>query len=552
METSADKAQFYIDVDDPENDPIEIQWKMDDKEEWSSLSENVITMDELTSGEHTIHVKAKEKDGGKKGSEERREFTIPENQPPVFVIDELEYPAPNIVRFHFTGEDPEGDTFEYIYEVKDKGGKIIRSEESVNGPMNIVFLSLPSGTYTTVVKAKDDKGKESKPKESDEFVIENRGPVAKISKQEDQLTFSATDHEGDIVSQFIYKINDKISDEEGNNIPTKKVSADGSEAVVPINKLPPGTYKISVQAEDDKGNRGDPVERRFTIENRGPVVTISEPLYGDGSVEFRLSAVDHEKDAIVAIILRAVDSVGKSYLINLGLQQFKAGKGEHIIITPGEYSRLEQIKDGKSNTGKITSSLPPGDYRLFARAKDDKGNMGKAKEREFKISEPVSLSISRGEVAPLGKDIGDHYSVGWGYEISAVRHFTPSWSSSISLGFQKFYQEDRSLQIIPLYVRGTYLLLKTSNRRFQLKPFFGLGINFYKFDPSQTYGAQPYDYDNATAWGPEMGLIMDFAILPPTSPNNISFILQGGANYTYHSDFQSVFTSLMLGMKYKF
>ena len=512
LETSPNKVKFYIDANSPRGNPLEIKWKID-VEDWSPWTiKDVITKEGLSPGKHTVYVKVREK-GKDEGIEVQREFIIPEDRPPIFEIYGPYRSYPDVVMFFLVGEDPEGDPFKYIYEIKGY-------EETKKGPISIVKLDLPSGTHKISVWAEDDKGKRSKIKDQ-EFTIENQGPIMKISKQGDMFILVGIDPESDIASRLVYEIYDV---KQGENILSSEVEA--PIAIVPIDQMRPGTYRISVHAEDDKGNLGPTVEKKFTVKNQGPKVVIEGPLNRyNGTVQFRLKAVDLEGDRI-------------------------AGFRYQIVTAQGQLADKDW-SEWSDNPIIITNLLPSGNHTIFVQAMDDKGNQGKIERRDFTIGKPASFYITRGEIAPWSKDIDDYYTIGWGYEVCMLSHWKPSFSAGFSFGFQKYDAEQKNesyLKIISLYAKGVYSLFKTTDRRFQLKSFLGLGPSIYYFTLPQLYNDNLYN--KAVTLGGEMGLILEFVLTPPNSYNNLSFMLQGGINLTYHPVFQSAFTSLMLGVKY--
>ena len=64
-----------------------------------------------------------------------------------------------------------------------------------------------------------------------------------------------------------------------------------------------------------------------------------------------------------------------------------------------------------------------------------------------------------------------------------------------------FIDNRGNFKIVPLYVRLAHPLFRTSDRRFQLKHFWDVGLNSYLFEDSK-------DYNDTTAYGVENGGII--------------------------------------------
>ena len=443
------------------------------------------------------------------GKEEPSIPSRPNQGPKVKVI--IFDKSPGKVKFYMDADDREGDEIAGCRWKIDGQGWSDWMDESV-----ITVDGLAAGKHTIFAQAKDDKrneGKIAKKKEKIEGKEKNYGPsviIPKLDPFPKSFQLQATDPEGDEITSYRWRIDERPRTSWGDGIVTTE-------------HLPliPGEHTFYAQAKDDKGNMGKEEEQKFEIKKKqGPNVTIDGPHPNPDdpyTVRFRLIR--------------------------------KYGEGDEIA---GYYYRWSFDKQPLSGWGDgtiITERLTPGKYTIYAQAKDDKGNEGEVAQKEFVIGQlgaNTGINLVRGEIAPWGSDIGHLYGIGWGYEVYGEYRFHSRFSFGASLGFQQYdaKQKDKGyFKIVPLYVRVAYHLFKRPDRRFQLKPFLGVGLNLYRF-------AGLTDYDDTTAYGIETGLIMEYALNSPTSPNKASFVLQSGVNYT-HSDFQSTFTPIMLGMKFR-
>ena len=437
--------------------------------------------------------------------------------------------SPGRVKFYIDADDREGDEITgYRWGIDDERDLSDWMDENV-----ITIDGLASGKHTIFSQAKDDKGNEGEIAEKrvkieEVKIVENHGPRVYISEPSHpfreslsivRFELSAEDSEGDEIDGFRWYID-------------KKPWSGWGDGIFTTDRLTSGKHKIYAQAKDDKGNIGEVEKKEFEIKSQGPIVTIDGPSYPNPSnlstVKFHLNAEDKEGDMIVG------------YRWRIDREPWE----EKYFI---DY--LREVRDSIRwpKFDILIEDLTPGDHVLDVQALDDKGNEGEVARKEFIIGQLgpyTGLNFVRGEIATWGADLGDVYGIGWGYEIYGEYYFSSKLALGVSGGFQKYdaKQKDKGyFKIVPLYVRVAYPLFKTSSRRFQLKPFLGAGLNIYRFAGST-------DYHDTTAYGVETGLIMEYAIISPTSPNNVSFILQGGVNYT-HSDFQSTFTPIMLGVK---
>ena len=442
--------------------------------------------------------------------------------------------SPGKVDFYIDADDRENDTIAgYRWNIDEQGWSDWQNwSDWMDG--NIIKIDgLAAGKHTIFAQAKDDKGNEGeiakkKFKIEEVKIVENQGPSVNISEPSHpfreslsivRFELSAEDPEGDEIDGFRWYID-------------KKPWSGWGDGIVTTDRLTSGTYTIYAQAKDDKGNIGEVEKKEFEIKSQGPIVTIDGPSYPNPSnlstVKFHLNAEDKEGDMIVGYRWRIDrEPWEEKYFLNY----------------------LREVRDSIRwpKFDILIENLIPGDHALYVQALDSEGNEGEVARKEFRIGKlgsHIGFNLVRGEIAPWGADLGKVYGIGWGYEVYGEYCFSSQFSLGVSLGFQKYdakLKDKGYFKIVPLYVRVAYPLFKTSNRRFQLKPFLGAGLNIYRFAGST-------DYDDTTAYGVETGLIMEYALNSPTSPNNVSFILQGGINYT-HSDFQSTFTSIMLGVK---